>query len=156
MKKQSYYFVDKDPYNQSYGFSSSHARMDHKEGWVLKNGCFWIVVLEKTLESRLDCWEIKPVNPQGNQPWIFIGMAVPEAEAPIFWPPDVKRQLIGKDPDAGKKWRQEEKKATENEMFRDEMFSITNSMGMNLSKLWEIVGGRRACLFLYKNICHWI
>ena len=83
--------------------------LDHKEGWALKIWCFQIVVLEKSLESFLDLKEIKPVNPKGNQPWIFIGRTDAEAEAPIFWPPDVKTQLIGKDPDAGKDWRQEEK-----------------------------------------------
>ena len=87
-----------------------------KEGWVLKNGCFQIVALKKTLESLLDSKEIKPVNPKGNQPGIFIRRAGPEAEAPILWPPDAKSQLIGKDPDAGKDWRQEEKGMTEDEM----------------------------------------
>ena len=94
-------------YSQRYHFSSSHVWMwelDHKEGWVLKNWCFHTVVLEKTLESPLDSKEIKPVNPIGNQPWIFIGMTDAEAEAPIFWPPDVKSQLTGKNPDAGKDW----------------------------------------------------
>ena len=98
-------------------FSSSHVCMwelDHKEGWVPKNWCFLIVVLEKTLESPLDCKEIKPVNPKGNQPWIFIGRT--DAEAPILWSPDSKNQLIGKDPDAGKDWRQKEKGAAEDEM----------------------------------------
>ena len=81
--------------------------LDHKEGWTLKNGCFWTVVLEKTLESPLDSKEIKLVNPKRNQSWIFIGRTDAEAEAPILWPPDVKKWLIGKDPDAGKDWRQE-------------------------------------------------
>ena len=81
-----------------------------------KSWCFWIVVLEKTLESPLDCKEIKPVNPKENQSWIFIGRTEAKAEAPILWPPDVKSQLIGKDPDAGKDWGQEEKRAAENEM----------------------------------------
>ena len=82
--------------------------LDHKEGWVLKNWCFQAVVLEKTLESPLDRKEIKQVNPKGNQPWIFIGRTDAEAEAPILWLPDAKSQFIGKDPDAGKDWRQEE------------------------------------------------
>ena len=102
-------------------FSSSHVRMwelDHKEGWVPKNSCFWIVVLEKTLESPLNGKEIKPVNPKGNQHWIFIGRTISEAEAPVLWPPDVKSWLNGKDPDAGKDWRQEEKGMTEDEMVR--------------------------------------
>ena len=78
--------------------------------------CFWTVVLEKTPESPLDCKEIKPVNPKGNQPWIYIGRTDAEAEAPILWPPDAKNQLIGKDPNAGKDWGQEEKRVTEDEM----------------------------------------
>ena len=88
----------------------------YKEGWVLKNWCFWTVLLEKTLESPLDCKEIQPVNPKGNQSWIFIGRTDAEAEAPILWQPDVKNWLTGKDPDAGKNWRREEKGTTEDEM----------------------------------------
>ena len=98
-------------------FSSSYVWMwelDHKEGWAPENWCFWIVVLEKTLESPLDYEEFKPVNRKENQPWIFIGRT--DAEAPILWPPDVKSQLIRKDPDAGKDWGQEEKGTTEEEM----------------------------------------
>ena len=90
--------------------------LDHKEGWTPKNWCFWTVVLEKTLESPLDCKEIKPVHPKGNQLWIFTGRMDTEAEAPIFWPPDVKGQFIRRDSDAGKDWRQEEKGMTEDEM----------------------------------------
>jgi len=90
--------------------------LDCKEGWVLKNWCFWTVVLEKTLESPLDCKQIKPVHPKGNQFWMFIGRTDAEAEVLILWPPDVKSQLTGKDPDAGKDWRQEEKGMTEHEM----------------------------------------
>ena len=90
--------------------------LDHKEGWALKNWCFLTVVLEKTIESPLDCKEMKPVNPKGNQPWIFIGGTDAEAEALIFWPPDTKSWLIGKDPGARKDWRQEEKGMTEDEM----------------------------------------
>ena len=104
------HFADKGPYSQSYGFSSSHVGMwelDHKEGWAPKKWCFWTVVLEKTLESPLDCKEIKLVIPKGNQPWIFIGRINAEVEAPILWPSDAKSQLIGKDPDAGKDWGQE-------------------------------------------------
>ena len=88
IKKQRYHFAGKGPYSQSYGFSSSHAclwKLDHKEGWGLKNWCFWIVMLEKTRESHLDCREIKPVNPKGNQPWIFIGRNDTEIETPILW-----------------------------------------------------------------------
>ena len=101
------------------GFSSDHIWMwelDYKEAWVLKNWCFWTVVLEKTLESPLDCKKIQPVNPKGNQSWIFIRRADAEGETPILWPPDVKNWLIGKDPDAGKDLRQEEKGTTEDEM----------------------------------------
>ena len=119
IKKERHHFADKDLYSQSYGFSSSHVGMwelDHKEGWTPKNWYFQTVVLEKTLESPLDNTEIKPVNLKGNQPWIYIGRT--DAEAPVLWPPDVKRQPIGKDPDAGKDWGQEEKGATED----DEMF----------------------------------
>ena len=121
IKKQRHHFADKDPYSQSYGFSSSHVWMwelDNKEAWVLKNQCFWIVLLEKTLESPLDCKEIKAVNPEGNKLWMFTGRSAAEAEASIFWPPDVKSRLVGKDPDAGKKWRQKEKRVAEDEMVR--------------------------------------
>ena len=118
LKKQRHHFDDKGPYSQSYGFSSSHVCMwelDHKEGWAQKNWFFWTVVLEKTLESPLDCKEIKPVNPKKrNQPWIFIGRT--DAEAPILLPPDAKSQLIEKDSDAGKGWRQKEKGVTEDEI----------------------------------------
>ena len=90
--------------------------LDHKESWALKSWCFWTVVLEKTLESPLDCKEIQPIHSKGNQPWIFIGRTDAEAEAPILWPPDVKSQLKGKDSDAEKDRRQEEKGVTEDEM----------------------------------------
>ena len=104
------------PYSQSYGYASCRVWMwelDCRESWAQKNWCFWILVLEKTLESPLDCKEIKPVNPKGNHSWIFIGRTDAEAEAPMLWPPDVKNWLIGKDPDAGKDWGQEEKGMTE-------------------------------------------
>ena len=113
--------ANKDPYSQSYGLSSSHVWMwelDHKEGWVPKKWCLWTVVLEKTVENPLDCKELKLVNHKGNQPWIFIRRTDAETEAPILWPLDVKSWLIGKDPDAGKDWRQNEKRATEEEMVR--------------------------------------
>ena len=119
IKKQRHYFADKGLYGHSYGFSSSHVQMwelDHKEGWAPKNWCFRTVVLEKTLKSPLDSREIKPVNPKGNQPWIFTGRTDAEAEAPVLWPPDVKSQLIRKGPDAGKDWRREERGTTEDEM----------------------------------------
>ena len=120
IKRQRHYFANKGPSSQRYGFSSSHVWMwelDYKESWALKNWCFWTVVLEKTLESSLDCKEIKPVHPKGNQFWIFIGRTDVEAETPILWPP-VKNRLIWKDPDAGNDWRQEEKGMTEDEMVR--------------------------------------
>ena len=119
IKKQRHYFADKGLYNQSYGFSSSHVQMwelDHKESWVLKNWCFWTVVLEKTLESPLDCKEIQQVRPKGNQSWIFFGRTDAETEASILWSPDMKSWLIGKDPDAGKDWGQEEKGVAEDEV----------------------------------------
>ena len=102
----------------AYGFSSSYIRMwelDHKEGWVPNNWCFWTVVLEKILESPLNCKEIRPDDPKGNQPCIFIGRIDAQAEAPILWPPDVKSWLIIKDLDARKNWRKE-KGTTEDEM----------------------------------------
>ena len=119
IKKQRHYFADKGLSSLSYDFSSSHVWMwelDYKESWAPNNWCFWTVVLEKTLDSPLDCKEIKPVNPKGNKSWILIGRADAEAEAPILWPPDVKNWLLRKEPDAGKDWRQEEKGTTEDEM----------------------------------------
>ena len=100
---------------QSYGFSGSHVGMwelDHKEGWVLQNWCFWTVVLEKTLESPLDCKEIQPVNPKGNLSWISIGRTAAEAETPILWPPAANNWLTRKDPDAWRDWGPEEKETT--------------------------------------------
>ena len=121
IKKPRYHFADKGLRSQSYGFSSSPGwlwELDHKKSWAPKNWCFQIVMLEKTLGSPLDCKEIQPVHPKGYQPWIFIGRtdAEAEAESSILWPPDMKSQLIGKDPDAEKDWRQEEKGMTEDEM----------------------------------------
>ena len=131
------------PSSQSYGFSSSHVWMwelDYKESWALKNWCFWTVVLEKTLESPLDCREISSVNSKGNQPWIFIGRTDDEAEIPILWPPDAKTWLIEKDPAAGKDGKQEEK-GQQRMRWLD---GITYSMHMNLSKLLELVTDREA------------
>ena len=125
---QKHHFANQGLYSQSYSFSGSHAQMwelDHKEGWAPKNWSFWTVVLEKTLESPLDRKEIKPVNPKGSQPWIFIGRKDPEA--PILWPLDVKSPLIGKDPDAGKDWRQRRRGW---QRMRG-LNSITNSMDMS-------------------------
>ena len=111
--------TSKGPSSQGYAFSSGHVWMwelDYKESWAPKNWCFWTVVLEKTLESPLDCKENKPAHPKGNQSCVFLGRTDAEAEAPVLWPPDSKSWLIGKDPDAGKDWRQEEKGTTEDEM----------------------------------------
>ena len=119
---------------KGYGFSSSHVWMrelDCKESWAPKSWSFWTVVLEKTLESPLDCKETKLINTKGNQYWIFIGRTDAEAKAPILWPPDVKNWLIWKDPDATKDWGQEEKATTENEWLN----GITDSMDMSLRKL---------------------
>ena len=105
IKKQRHYFANKGPSGQGYGFPSGHVWMwelDCEESWALKNWCFWTVVLEKTLESPLDCKEIQPVHPKGDQSWVFIGRTDAAAETPILWPPNVKNWLIGKDPDTGK------------------------------------------------------
>ena len=118
-EKQRHCFANKSPSSQSYGFSSGHVWMwelDYKQSWAPKNWCFWTVVVEKTLESPLDCKEVKPVNPKENQSWIFIGRTDVEAEARILWPPDEKSWFIWKDSDAGKDWRWEEKGMTEDEM----------------------------------------
>ena len=114
-----HYFANKAPSSKHYGFPTSHVwiwELDHEESWALKNLCFWTAMLEKTLESPLDCKEIQPVHPKGNQSWIFIGGTDTAAVAPILWSLDAKSWLIWKDPDAGKDWRQEEKGLTEDEM----------------------------------------
>ena len=111
--------ANKGPSSQSYGFPSGHVWMwelDCEESWALNNWCFWTVVLEKTLESPLDCKEIQPVHPKGDQSWVFIGKTDVEAETPILWPPHAKSWLIEKEPDAGRDWGQEEKGITEDEM----------------------------------------
>ena len=119
IKKQRHYFANKGLSSQGYGFSSSHVwmlQLGYKESWTLKYWCFWTVVLKKTLESYLHCKEIQPIHPKGDQSWIFIGRTGAEAGTPILWSPDVENWLIGKDPNAGKDWGQEEKGMTEDEM----------------------------------------
>ena len=134
--KKRHHFTDKCLYSQNYSFSSSHVwiwELDHKEGWTPKNWWFWIV-LEKTLESSLDSKDINPVNPKGNQPWIFTGRTDVEAEVPKLWPLDVKSWLLRKDPDAGKNWRQKEK-GWQRMRWLDR---ITDLVDMKLSKPGEM------------------
>ena len=138
-----HYFAIKGLSSQSYCFSSNRVWMwelDHKESWAPKNWCFWTVVLEKTLESPLDCKEIKPVNPKGNQSWIFIGKTDAKAESPILWLPDVKNWLIGKVTDAGKIEDRRRRGRWRMRWFD----SITDLMDMSLSRLRELVVDRVA------------
>ena len=119
IQKQRYYFANKSPSSQGYGFSSGHVWMwelDCEESWVLKNWCFWTVVLEKTFESSLDCKVVQPVHPKGDESWVFFWRNDAKAETPVLWPPHAKSWLIGKDSDAGKDCGQEEKGTTEDEM----------------------------------------
>ena len=168
IKKQRHYFANKGPSSQGYGFSSSHVWMwelDCKESWAPKNWGFLTVVLEKILESPLDCKEIQPVHPTGDQSWVFIGRTDVEAETPVLWPPDSKSWLIGKDPDAGKVWGQEEKGTTEDEMvgwhhrLDGHGFGWTPGVGDGQSKVkyailqlkewpWVFVTDTRLCSFV--------
>ena len=118
--------------------------LDCEEGWAPKNWCFWPVVLEKTLESPLDCKEIQPVHSKGDQSWMFIGRTDVEAETPVLWPPDAKNWLTWKDPDAGRDWGQEEKGTTEDEMAEWHHRLDGREMDVSLSELWEIVMDREA------------
>ena len=139
--KSRHFFVNKGPCTQGCGFSSSHVWMwelYYKESWVLKNCCFWSVVLEKTLASALDCKEIQPVRPKGDQSCVFIGRTDVEAETPILWPPGAKSWLIWKHPDAGKDWRQDERGR---QRMRG-LDGITDSMDMSLHELRELVVDR--------------
>ena len=136
---QRHYFANKDPSSQGYGFSSGHvwvSESDYKKSWVSKNWCFWTVVLEKTLESPLDCKEIQLVHPNGDQSWVFIGRTDAEAESPILWPPDAKRWLIWKDPDAGKDGGQEKKGTTEDEMVGWHHWLDGHGFGLDSRSWW--------------------
>ena len=160
VKKLRHYFANKGPYSQGYGFFSGHVWMwelDYKESWALKNWCFWTVVLKKTLESPLDCKEIQPVHPKGDQSWVFIGGTDVAAETPILWPPDAKSWLIWKHPNAAKGWRQDEKETTEVEMVG--WYHRHNGHGFGCSHHWQLVMNRedwRAAVHGFAKIQTWL
>ena len=139
-ENQRHYFANKGPCSQVYGVSHGHVWMwelDCEESWAPQNWCFWTVVLDKTLESPLDCKQMQPIHPKGDQSWVFIGRTDAEVETPILWPPHANSWLIGKDPDAGRDWGQEQKATTEDEVVRWHH-------KQSLSKLWELVMDREA------------
>ena len=148
IRNQRHHFADKCPSSQSYGFSSSHVWMwelDYKESWAPKTWRFWTVVLEKTLESPLDCKEIKAVNPKKNQSWIHWKDWCWNSST---WPPDVKNWLIGKDPDAGKHWRKDKR-------MTDGLDGITDLMDMNFCMLRELVMDREAWHAAVHGVTNW-
>ena len=152
IKKQRHYFANKGLSSQSYGFSSSHVWMwelAHKESWVLKNWCFWTLVLEKTLESLLDSKKIKAVNSEGNQSWILIRRTDAEAETPILWSPDAKNWLIWKDPDAGNDWRQEKRGLQRTRRLG----GISELNGHGFEQTTEYSGGQESLAFYSSWAC---
>ena len=157
--EERHYSADKGPYSQGCGLPSGHVKLwelDRKEGRASKNWCLWTVVLEKTLESSLDSKEIKPVNLKRNQPWIFIHWK-DGAKAPILWPPDAKSQLIGKDPDTGKDWRQKKKRASEDAMTGWHLRSNGRELGQTPGD-GEGHGGLACCSPWAKSwtwLCNW-